>query len=151
VIHRFCSAPEHEEGDCYRTCIAMILNVDSSFVPNFAETHKGGDTLQDAAEEWLSQFGLGLGHCVYGPSMPLSDLPKAISDIGPNVPAIVSGLTERGNGHSAVVWQGRWYDPAHGNELGETSIVGPFENDGYWVGYISASQNFKLPVKHDGY
>lgn len=153
--HLHCIAQGDEEGDCFRVCLAMVLNVDPLFVPHFAEIHKGKDSFHDEADAWLAQFGLVQGNAIFAPNGDIVDfvsqIPIFINNISPGCPAIVAGATERGR-HSAVAWNGIWYDPARGVEPGETLITGvPEGEEGFWFTFISVGPNFKLPVKHDGY
>lgn len=153
--HLHCIAQGDEEGDCFRTCLAMVLNVDPAFIPNFAQMVKGKESFHDEVDAWLSQFGLVQGNAIFAPDGDtasfVSQIPMFINNISPGCPAIVAGATETGR-HSAVAWNGIWYDPARGVDRGETIITHVSEGeDGFWFTFISVAHNFKLPVKHDGY
>lgn len=89
-------APPEEQGNCYATCIASLLGVDASRVPNFV-TH-GDDTYFEETSSWLAQRGLAL---MAFANNPVCDVPEWRD----RVTMIASGPGPRGHEH-AVLWRG---------------------------------------------
>ena len=61
-LHQSIQHSPDSIGDCWRTCIACLLGLDSpERVPHFVQICNNGDSDHvDMAREWLYQFGLGL-------------------------------------------------------------------------------------------
>jgi hypothetical protein len=98
--------PPH--GDCYRACVASILELPIDDVPNFVES---GDKWIEATEDFLLKFRL----------QPITLMVDHCRDAG-LIPAgyhIIGGKSPRGDFYHAVVgFKGnRVYDP-HPDELG---------------------------------
>lgn len=47
-----------EENDCLRCCLATILELPYSDVPDFYNKYRYAHTQNNAVDEWLKQFGL---------------------------------------------------------------------------------------------
>jgi hypothetical protein len=56
---------DHEKGDCWRCCIASILELPAEAVPNFVgeQEIKFGKMACDLAKRWLNERGLTLLEC----------------------------------------------------------------------------------------
>ncbi len=135
------AALDGEEGDCFRCCIAAIMNLPAEEVPHFTQLYDDDWERHDAVANWLAQYGMAMGG---GPMV--ADSPQGVFDtlkfVGPGCPAIVSGLHKNGNGHSVVAMDGIEYD------MTASGLAGPrldeeTGNHVYWIAYISAGPNFK--------
>jgi hypothetical protein len=108
-------------GDCWRCCVAAILQIPAEEVPHFLELEKdGGKDMHVATQEWLSKRGYFMvcsdHYTVYGLNKDWFD----------DLPLIAAGPTERSKGlgkHHAVVMlkDEIVYDP-HPSNAGLTYI-----------------------------
>jgi hypothetical protein len=128
-----------EAGDCYRACIASILNMPARDVPNFvhlSKSEKFADT--KLAREWLAQFGLTIFQTWCSGEWKLADLLHWFSAINPGTPFILSGACQ-GDHHAVVVMDGRIaHDP-----IG-IGVEGPCSSDGnWWMDIIAVANNWR--------
>jgi hypothetical protein len=121
-------------GDCFRCCIASILDLPAEEVPHFC----GYDFDQDPARwyrdltAWLaprglSYFGLEVNPDQFGPQWF-----SGIEASGFSCFHIMSGETERGTRHSVV---GRNGELAHDPHTSRSGLARPGK-DGYQFGFI---------------
>lgn len=94
----FGGPKDENPGNCWSTCIAMLLGIDTSEVPNFCGIYREEDgTWLRKANEWLREKGALL--------MPFNDDPVTWAPECDQLICIASGPAERGHPHS-VVWKG---------------------------------------------
>ena len=108
-------------GDCYRTCIAMIMSLDPETVPHFYDLSNG---LSDA-REWLGGWGYGIAHVNYPPDMEFSDLLHHSGKLSPGCPFIITGMGPRGNNHCVVVIDGEVFCDPFSGEADQEPFTGP--------------------------
>lgn len=85
-------------GDCWRTCIASILEVDRDDVPNFVEIEMEDEESTawwDATNEWLNERGFHL-----------IELDLNVQNWAPDGYTILSGRSPRGEHNHCVVGKG---------------------------------------------
>ncbi|WP_422049879.1 hypothetical protein [Shimia sp.] len=128
-------------GDCYRTCVAIIMGMPAAEVPHFCDG--GGHDGAKESQDWLRERGLSHVTIYYTAE---NDLEKILSTLGhysPEVPMIVTGMGKRGVNHSVVAVDGQIFcDPATG-KADQDALTGPAKGkDGefWWVEFIA-----KLP------
>lgn len=123
-------------GDCYRTCIACILNLEVEDVPHFyADLWKPGESSVDQALvdklaiEWLKQRGILVVQ------FPLKAVDNeqfykwAAAYIAPEI-YFMLGCNSSQGGHAVVVRSdGYMWDPSKNN----TGCVGPMDDGYYWI------------------
>lgn len=101
-------------GDCFRTCVAMLLECDDPReVPHFLKsTDTDGQRMAARANRWLSGMGLRL-MC-----FPVNIGRKSLSQF-------VSTVSELNDNHPYMLWA--YQSPAHvrANELHAVIVVGP--------------------------
>lgn len=91
-----------EVNDCWRTCIAYILNLDPKTVPHFYNIDKEGAV--DFAQAWLKMRGYSLIKLALPGETSLADVMQVGFTItGGEFPYILSGKTPRGMDHAVVV------------------------------------------------
>ena len=129
---RFNHRPEQGEyGDCYRTALASLLDLDRDIVPNFGEHYDDTGAFFRCVETWLNARGLHLVEIPYKAS--LADLLAAQQATNPRAYYLLSGMSDRGLNHSVIACGGGMIFDPHPDDTG---LVGPC-NDGYfWVSYI---------------
>lgn len=93
-------------GDCYRTCVAVVLGVDASEVPHVCE--KGWCNADDldgliAMREHLRSMGLDISKSVFNGDLRWTDFRKWMGKFNPNTAIIVTGETTKGTNHCVVM------------------------------------------------
>lgn len=125
--------PESGEfGDCYRTCIACLLNLQPQKVPHFAEMfeHHGLETLFDRM--WLREtMKMDMINVPYNCSLEqLYGMQKHLNN---GVYYILGGTSKNNTGHSVICVDDRIeWDPAQD----DSGIIGPMSDGMYWVTYL---------------
>lgn len=107
-------------GDCYRACVASVLEIPIEEVPHFAELH--GDNMFEEADKWFSQRG------IYSLRFFIKNYDEDRVYIwGRGAHCIVSGQSPRGkNIHHAIVGYASGYniDMIHDPHPDRTGIIG---------------------------
>lgn len=137
-------------GDCHRTCIAMILDMDRDEVPHFMAEVPPNAPVDDpacvAAEEaerdWLSALGLTPVYVPYDGSASLDHILAILSRTARDAAVILGCTSSNGSNHSVVVYQGRIYNPNMG------TVVGPMA-DGMWWVTVYARATHPIPEPKD--
>lgn len=133
---------DDEAGDCYRACIASILNMPVAAVPNFCELGRGepnGETR--IAREWLAQFGLTIWQTWCTGEWKFADVLHWFSAGHPDAPVVLSGAC-KGDHHAVVLMGGKVaHDPSG------AGIEGPCEDGNYWFDIISVGSNWKAAAE----
>jgi len=130
-------------GDCHRTCIAMILNMDRDSVPHFMIDLPPGTPADDlrskdctAAEiAWLAQFNLSLVSIPIIGSALLDDVIWQLQ-MTSHAPVILGCGTIAGN-HSVVIHEGIVYNPHPALQ-----ITGPMADGFWWITIYSPNDNW---------
>lgn len=122
-------------GDCYRTCVAMILDMDRDDVPHFSKLallNPEGPSASQYLREWLKSKNLGVFSVVLSGDNTIGEVLKMLGHIVNDVPIMLIGESGRyeGVGHVVVVKNGEIIADPSGS-----GIVGPSE-DFYWVEII---------------
>lgn len=116
-------------GDCHRTCVAMILDLDREEVPNWAEAAgDDGALFRRLSEDWLRAYGYATVH------IPFTDTWKSVGNymlrVNPGVYYILGGESRSGVNHSVVAVNDIIaFDPS----LSDAGIVAPCNDGYYWV------------------
>lgn len=135
-----CIAPAHEGGDCWRACIASILNLPAATVPHFAELSGNcWDGMYQLAREWLAERGVGIFRTYCSADWTLETLLEHFSKANVGVPIIVNGQSGRRTeeNHAVIAMNGRIaHDPSG------VGVIGPCINiDGdsgwWWIDVIA--------------
>jgi hypothetical protein len=129
-------------GDCHRTCIAMILDMDRDDVPHFMDgVHPHDQEAQFEAEQaekrWLAERGLAPVYIPFDGKLPLQQLLDQFSGAAHNVAVILGCTSGNGVSHSVVVYAGQVFNPNEG------VITGPMK-DGFWWITIYAHRTKEL-------
>jgi len=121
-------------GDCWRTCIAMLLGLDRDGVPHFLHDNCEAEEFKRRTAQFLSKRGLQELNMVWPGDTALGDVLMTIENLNPSVPFILAGKSATGCNHAVVCQYGKIVaDPS----LTDAGIVGPCEPDGYyWAHFI---------------
>ena len=122
-------------GDCHRTAIACILNLEPEQVPHYIEQYwnqeNGGELADKAFNKWLLERNLEITDIAFNCS--LEEILNMKNHYSPNAYYILSGQSRNGTNHTVVAKGGEIiWDPAIDN----SGILGPCHDGLYWVGYI---------------
>lgn len=100
-----------DPGNCWSTCVAMLLGMDTRDVPNFCGLYPDDDgTWFRRANEWLSERGVLLAS--------FNSDPATWGEAYAHALCIASGPAARGHDHS-VVWQhGKVLHDPHPSDAG---------------------------------
>jgi hypothetical protein len=140
-----CIVPQHgeESGDCWRACIASILNLSARDVPNFvdlAERMKARNRAEDCAREWLSSYGLTIFQTYCTGDWSLENMLRVYGDINPGVPMILSGrcTTAPDDHHCVVIMNGKVvHDPSN------AGVNAPCSDGYWWLEVIAVADSWK--------
>lgn len=111
-------------GDCVRTCIASLLNMEPSLVPHFFEGLGEDDGVigWSAAEEWLEPMGAGLFYIGMPGTLTVNELLGSFAFTNPDAHFMLCGQGANGGMHCVVCKGDRIiHDPSWGSN----GIVGP--------------------------
>lgn len=121
-------------GDCHRTCLAMLLDMDKFDIPNFGELHPDdSEAFNIAVEEWLMVRGFRTISIPF--QAPPEDVLNFMRVVNPGRYYILGGKSRTGVNHSVIGLNDRIIaDPS----LTDAGIVGPCEPDGHtWVTFLT--------------
>jgi hypothetical protein len=155
-----CISEPGQFGDCWRACIASILDLCTSDVPHFmalAIEQGGGefktedDVAYRLAREWLREQGLGIFRTWVSGRWSLSKLLEDFSAFNPGAPWILNGaalvIHQGEEGHAVVAMDGRIaHDPSHCGISGPLpcTACGDAECKGWWwIDVISVGENWQ--------
>lgn len=120
-------------GDCLRTSIACILDLDPEAVPHWLENGVPEGGVERLINGWLLQHGLQLIRVVLGGENSLETVLNTAKFMGGDLPYLLSGFSRTGCNHvvvgqaDAIVW-----DPS----LTDAGIVGPMDDGTWWLEFI---------------
>ena len=118
-------------GDCLRTAIACVLDLDPVDVPHFND-RSDGRTDEDVGRllnDWLRGRGLAIITVSFNGETSLDDVLTAAGFGSMGLPYLLSGFSRTGCNH-VVVCQG--YEIIWDPSLTDSGIVGPM-NNGFWM------------------
>lgn len=122
-------------GDCHRTAIACLLDMEPETVPHFGLKDfeigitKHSQTLE--VDAWLAERGLAQAHSIY--TGELEDVLATIGALNPRTFYLFGGRSLTGVNHSVIGCGGRIvWDPS----LDDAGIIGPASDGYFWVTYI---------------
>ena len=121
-------------GDCFRTVIGCLLDLEPELVPHFTEL--GGWDSPDFSKarrlcnEWLEQFNLK--YCEYPIQCSVADLGIYLDCYYKDV-YVQIGCNSKHGGHSVVMKNDDYiWDPSRDN----SGCVGPMDDGYFWVGLL---------------
>lgn len=135
-LQRFLHREEEGQfGDCHRTCIAMILDMDRDDVPHFMDNvpaNSPADSPEckaaEAAERaWLAELGLVPVYIPYLGEMPLEELVVHLNHTVRGAAVVLGCTSSNGTNHSVVFYEGQIYNP------NASSVAGPMVDGMWWI------------------
>ena len=122
-------------GDCFRTAIACLLDMEPEGVPHFMEDlglERPQKDVLASVRPWLAERGFQLFWIAFHEETigDLADMLEWIEVANPGMRVMLSGRTSRAD-HVVIVKDGKVeWDPATSD--GSNSLIGP-SNDGHWI------------------
>lgn len=131
--------PPATYGDCFRTAIAIVLDMNAADVPHFMDGGSSGEDAALAAEAWLNARGMTAINIVCDGSRPLQAVLDSIA--GTNLRQmpvfLLTGTSRNGCAHVVVCCNGDIVcDPA----IDDSGIIGPCDDGYYWLTFFGALQ-----------
>lgn len=113
-------------GDCYRTCVAIILDVHPSIVPHCWTADGQWEPMP--MFDWLARCGLKMFSLSWPASegLGITGMLELTKSVNRGAPVIFTGTSSLGCNHSVVAMSGKIVSDPSGN-----GIVGPMDN-GEW-------------------
>lgn len=136
-------------GDCHRTAIACILDLDASDVPHFMhpDVSATGDAAHIAAEAWLNERGLTQINMLFDGKCSVDDILSTVKNVNPHARGtcfILGGQSRNGCNHSVVCCDGEIVcDPSIDN----SGIIGPCDDGWYWLTFFGGLEAVHLPAR----
>ena len=131
-----------EWGDCYRACVASLLDLPLEEVPPFYRD-AGGDAgvtrmpgVYGAIRAWARKRGLT--PLFLTSTFALPDLLAQIEELNPGVPYILGGTSRFGTGHAVIVQHGRIiHEPTPGYGPDDGGVVAPDPSGQFEITYFA--------------
>lgn len=123
-------------GDCYRTAIACLLDLDRDDVPNWAEESKmDKDIFWALQNKWLAEQRLAMFSVGFN-FESLKAFQEYMQEYYPTLYYILDGTSKNGTNHSVIGLGGSiHWDPAIDN----SGIIGPMDDGNFWVSVLTPS------------
>lgn len=123
-------------GDCYRTCVAMILDMDRDVVPHFSKQchiYPDGPSATQRLRDWLKLKNLGVFSVTLSGEHKIEEVLDILGNSSFDIPFMLIGESGKYKdvGHVVVVRNGAIVADPSGS-----GIVGPIA-DRYWLEVIS--------------
>lgn len=130
---RFLHRPEEGQiGDCFRTVIACLLDVDPEQVPHFmADLDRPIPEIWKDVDAWLQERGLR--HFTVPYQTDVETLLKTTAKAYPGLRWELSGRSPRGSQHSVIAQDGKIIHDPHPDGGG---IVGPGDDGYLWLSVL---------------
>lgn len=126
-------------GDCHRTAIAIVLDMDAADVPHFMGDGDQPEEAHRACEAWLNARGISTISMVFDGVTRLADILSTIAGINRHSKPtyLLMGTSRTGCNHIVVCCDGKIVcDPS----LDDSGIIGPCHDGLYWLTFFGSVQ-----------
>jgi hypothetical protein len=123
--------PPETYGDCHRTALACLLDLERDDLPNFGEYYGDGVAFNAAVDAYLASVGLREFTVAWN---NLDDAHLSMKNANPGVYYLIAGRSPRGFSHTAIGLDGEivWDPfPAPG-----PALVGPCDDGLVWISVL---------------
>lgn len=130
VKQEFRHNPPETYGDCHRACLASLLDLPIEAVPHVCDTL--AKEWKERERKFLASLGLiPIAVPLYG---ELKNVLKVSGILNPDVEYFILGGTSKNEcGHSVIANK---FGIAHDPSLDNAGIIGPMEDEFYWLTYL---------------
>ncbi len=128
-------------NDCYRACVASILNLPADAVPNVHGDDSEGGVHDQTSQmrRWLTEaFGLTIFQTYCSGGWAIEDLLRVYGGMNPGVPMILSGLCGNRGHHAVVIMNG-----AIAHDPSGAGLTGPCSDGYWWLDIVVAAETWK--------
>ena len=116
-------------GDCYRACVASLLECSLDDVPNFMDGFPNVDEFNVRVETYLRGHGYGRASFAYDGDLLMGGVLAMMAEMARDVYYIFSGQSPRGTDHAVIALNDAII---HDPNRGEPPLVGPLST-GHWL------------------
>jgi hypothetical protein len=118
-------------GDCHRTAIACMLDLDAEQVPHFGEGGPEAVEFHARVGDFLKGMDLRAVNVIFACS--LAEVLEHQKAMNPGVLYLLGGTSRNGTGHTVVGCGGEIVcDPS----IDDSGIVGPMDDGFIWITYL---------------
>lgn len=128
-------------GDCHRTAIACVLDMDAADVPHFMDRTPGKGEAPEAerlVEAWLNERGVTQISIIFPGSLTADEVMTTVMNVNsqrPGLAFLLGGESRTGVNHTVVCRDGKIVcDPSQT----DAGIVGPCDDGYYWVTFFGS-------------
>lgn len=114
-------------GDCHRTAIACLLDLEQDEVPHFLYDGCDAVEFKRREKEFLNSRGLNLFEVDYGGE--IKDVMNYIASVNPNIPYLLYGKSPRGTCHTVVCVNNKMMHDPHPDD---TFVCAPCGSEAYY-------------------
>jgi hypothetical protein len=121
-------------GDCFRACIASLLDLSIDNVPHFYDgTNDGPQTPEqtEAIRSWFAARDMILIETAW--SMTVEEALAFSAERWPGLHIVMGGRSPRGVNHVVIIRNGKMVHDPHPDEAG---IVGPTDDGFTWLSFV---------------
>ncbi len=119
-------------GDCHRTAIACLLDLEPEAVPHYGEQYFDDPVLFNAAfEGWLKRVGYRTVVVPY--DCALDQLMASVGQQNGGAYYLLGGMSRTGVNHTVICCGN---EIAHDPSIDDAGIVGPCDDGYYWVTFL---------------
>lgn len=126
-------------GDCHRTAIAIVLDLEAKDVPHFMDKGAAAEDAHRACEAWLNARGISTITTLFDGATPLETILATIAAVNRHSRPtyLLLGTSRNRVNHCVVCCDGEIVcDPS----LDDSGIVGPCDDGYYWLTFFGSLQ-----------
>jgi hypothetical protein len=120
-------------GDCHRTALACLLDLDPLEVPHFLHDNCGATEFNRRVDEWLASRGFCQANVAYQGTLSVEQVLQIAELASPGVYCLLGGESRTGCNHTVIACDGKIaWDPS----FLDSGIVGPCSDGLYWITFL---------------
>lgn len=128
----FLHKPEIQQyGDCMRTCMAVMFDLDRDDVPHFLSEGLESDRFKQRIDEWLEMMGYHEVNLVF--TQTLESVLDWMKNLNPNVYYLLAGQSKNKVNHVVVACNDKIVCDT---SIDNSGIVGPTTEGYYWLTFF---------------
>lgn len=124
-------------GDCQRTALACLLDLELDEVPHFGEGFPDSIEFHNRVRDFLKTRGLTTFSVPFNAT--LDDVLIQMGNLNPNVDYLLSGMSKRGFNHVVLARGGSIIHDPHEDR---SNLIGPCDDGYYWVEVLTPNPKY---------